>query len=1058
MIRWFAKNDIATNLMMIGILVLGVFIALPEMPVEINPSYPHKAVSVNITSRGSTPEDMERQVIIPIENRLSEINGIKKISVWGYYSRAYFFIEASDQANLQNLKAEIESAVDSITSLPADAERPQVYVPDSSKHTEVISLIISGDLPSKELVKVARRVRDDLMSQPGISYIQVQGIKKRRIYIEPSIENLRTHGVTLSQISKAISDNSIDLTAGTIHSSARGFIVTAKNQAVSRGDFENIKIRSINGADLRIGEIADVTDSADEEDKIIMINGKPCIRIEAMRLKDESALVVADTVKDYVAKAKDKFPEGIELYTWEDESIGLRSRISILKENLIQGALLVIIVLALFLRPSLAFFVVAGVPISFAGGLLLMYLMGVSINMWTLFGFIIVLGIVVDDAIVTAENVHTKLQKTTNRLDAVVDGTKEVATPVTFGVITTIVAFIPLMFLNGQLGNISKQIPLVIIPVLIFSLIESKFILPGHLKHNYNLLGRLNPFPYFQKYVNTFMDFVIAFLYEPFLRRMIHFRHAVVVAAIAILISTVAYLTSPHFKKDKMPSVEKNIVSAEIEMQSDSEIPDTHKQVLYIASLREQLAQEFTDGNTGKSLIGNIFHTTGGKSYGKNISANKGYLYLEVTPPSLRDPDTKHADYISNDTIAERWRELIGEIEGANHISVKSQIAKSRAFDAEKQIEFEIRGDAEESKALVAEEIKLWIKDQYWGAYASHNIGRPTKQLNFKVNENGVASGLTDKSLASQVRSQLLGEQAQRFQDGEDEVRVYVRLPEEIRENPQALNEIRIRTRDGETSFKSVATTEESESRPNITRVDRSRTIKMVAATTNEEKNNADTHIAELATKLDQLSNQHLGVNWRFTGQIAKNAETERLIMIGGVSLCLVIFALLAIPFKSIIQPFFVMIAVPLGVVGALLGHYHMGVTVSYLSLFGVLALAGVVVNDSLVIVDFINKRKQQSLSILETIVQAGILRFRPIMLTSVTTFAGLYPIMMETSPEAAFLKPMAISLGFGILYATLITLILIPCTYMVAEDIKQFFRWFFMRLPKVEKKLNVKS
>lgn len=1042
MIRWFAKNDIVANILMLAVIVAGFFIALPQMAVEINPVYKKKSVYVSLYARGYTPEDMEKLIAIPLESSINNIDGVKKITLYANYSSVFLNVEGDDSANISDLKNEVQAAVNNLSTLPSDVDPPKVFIPDESKRKEVTSLIITGDLPSEELIKVARQVRDDLLSK-GTSFINIQGIRNRRIFIEPELEALNTHGLTLTEISSAISNNSIELTAGRIGSSARGFVASAKNQAITVNDFTNIPIKASSGTDLRIGDVAKVIDSADEESKIIMLNEKPCIRVEVMRLGDESALKVADIVSGYAKQAEVKFPEGIKLHIWDDTSIALRSRIEILKDNLIQGAVLVIIVLTLFLRPSLAFFVVIGVPISFAGGLLLMYLMGVTINMWTLFGFIIVLGIVVDDAIVTAENIHTHLEKNTNRLDAVVNGTKEVATPVTFGVLTTIVAFIPLMFLSGPLGNIASQIPLVIIPVLIFSLIESKFILPGHLKHNHNIIGKLNPFPIIHKGVQYVLNAIVEYIYKPILTFCLAYRHAVILASIAVLLSTFSYINSDHFKMSKSPKINKNVILASLEMKSDAELLETHEKVLDIVNAAYQLAKEFPDGKTGKSLVGNVYHSTGGKSHKYQVSPNKGFVYLEVTPPILRDKETKDADFITNQTIATRWQELIGEVEGAENVDVKGLIQKSRAFSEEQQIEIEIRGNNEEAKTAVTEEMKLWLKEQEWCQFANHNIGRPSKQMNFKINENGIAAGLTDRSLATQVRQLLLGIRAQKFYQGEDQVQVDVRLPESIRENPHALNKLRIKTADGYSSFRSLADIEETEIRPRILRVDRSRIFKITARTTPNEDEKLDQHIKTITTKLNELAQSQAGVTWRFTGQIARDAETEKRMYIGGISLCFVIFALLAIPFKSIVQPFFVIFAVPLGIAGALLGHYHLGVTISYLSIFGLLALCGVVVNDSLVIVDYINKKKTQYSDIKETVLMSGVRRFRPILLTSLTTFVGLYPIMMETSPQAAFLRPMAISLGFGILYATLITLIVIPCLYLVFEDIKKALKWY---------------
>jgi multidrug efflux pump subunit AcrB len=1046
MIRWFAKNDIAANLITIGIIWVGFFIVMPRMPVEINPTYPYRTVHLSFSVRGITAEEIEKIIVKPVESLLTEISGIDSIYVSIRYGRASFFIYADDDVDLQDIKTDIESAVQELPSLPPDADKPVVRIPDPSKYKDVISLMVMGDLSRQELTAAARKVRDDLMATPGISYAQVQGFNTRRMNIEPNLETLRTHNLSISQISKAISDSSLNLTTGRISTDSRGINVMANNQATTKEDFENIKIRTINNAELLIKDIAKVSDSKDAEDKIIMCNGRPCIRVEVMRLHDESTLEVADKVKEYADDAKQHFPESIEIAVWDDESIGLRSRISILTENLMQGAILVFISLALFLRPSIALFVVLGIPTSFAGGLIIMHLMGVSINMWTLFGFIVVLGIIVDDAIVTADSIHESLKSNSDRLEAVVKGTTDVSTPVTFGVLTTMVAFVPLMFLPGDFGTISKQIPLVIIPVLAISLLESKFIIPGHLKHNFAAFEKFSPFPIIHRYVNWGLAFFLNKIYSPTLNWCIAFRWPVIAACGAILAMTYGYIDSPNFSIEKFPDVERPIIRAHIQMTTDTTVEQTHQKVMEIAAHRETLAKEFMDGNTGKSLIGNIFTSSGGASYDRRSSPNHGYLYLEVTPPSLRDKNVKDSDMVSNTQIAERWRELIGEIEGANRITVEGIIEKSRSTNEDAQIELEIRSENDEQRMAIAQEIRDWIKAQEWASFASYERAEPMRELHFKVNENGAAAGLTDRDLAFQVRGQILGQEAQTFPDGEDEVTVFVALPDEEKENQQLLNTLRIRTKDAETSFRSVATLTETFSPSTITRSDRSRIESVSASTKASEKGRLNLHLESIRKEMNASILNYPQVTWRFVGQVAKNAETEKVMKIGFITLIFVLFSLIAIPLKSVVQPLFVLTAIPIGVVGAILGHHHFGVTLSYLSIFGILALAGVVVNDSLVMVDFINRKNLEGHPLKKSITEAGLLRFRPIMLTSLTTFAGLLPIMLEKSVESLFLRPMAISLGIGIVYATVVTLYLVPCAYMAYDDLKKFLRWFFFQ------------
>jgi len=526
MIRWFAKNDIATNIIMIAILLGGIYVCFFKLPVEIEPSYSLKHVDIDVTVRGWTAEDVEEKITIPIENAVKDINGVKSTRAWINNGSTDIDVFPQEGTDLDILKQEVEATVNALSSLPVDSDR-KIWVPDDSLWKEVITVIITGNMSTQDLERVAMQVRDDLTAMPEISRAVIQGRSQREISIEPRLDQLQAYDISLKDISDAIKANSIDSTAGTLRIGGSGIKIRSSKQATTKEEFSRIIIKRVNGSDITVGEVANVIDDfTSASNKVIRFQDEKCALVEVFRLHDQNAIKIADAVNDYVANAEDKFPAGIKLHTWDDNTVSLRTRIKTLTNNLLQGAVLVLIMLTLFLRPSLAFWVVMGVPISFAGGCILMYFLGVSINLWTLFGFIIVLGIVVDDAIVTAENIYSKHRLGMTSLEASVAGTKEVATPVTFGIITTIVAFIPLLYLSGWQGNIAKQIPFVIIPVLIFSLIESKFILPAHLKHiktgrkpsKWNILTRA------QQSIARGLEIAIDKVYQPALKLAVSFR------------------------------------------------------------------------------------------------------------------------------------------------------------------------------------------------------------------------------------------------------------------------------------------------------------------------------------------------------------------------------------------------------------------------------------------------------------------------------------------------------------------------------------------------------
>jgi len=1045
MIRWFAKNDIATNIIMLAILLGGLFVTFYKLPVEVSPTYTMEQVRVRISAPGLSPEEIETKIVIPIENTLHSISGVDEVSADVKPGNTFFFITAEDGADMEKLKQEVESRINRVPSLPSESDKPRIFVPDSSYWKEVITIVVSGNLSTKELETAAIQIRDDLMATPGVSRAVIQGKKRRELSIEPSLESLQAYGLTLSDISQAVRNNSVDTTAGSVTVGGKPLQIRSAQQRYSKEEFGEIFIKRVNGADIRIKDVAAVRDNYDnEENKIILFNGKPCIQIEVFRTGDESALAVSDIVHEYVKKDHPNLPEGVNIDIWDDDSIPLRSRIDTLTKNLVQGAVLVLIMLTLFLRPALAFWVVLGVPISFAGGAILMYHLGVSINLWTLFGFIIVLGIVVDDAIVTAENIYSKHKDGYNSLDAAVIGTKEVATPVTFGVVTTIVAFIPLLYFTGWQGNIAKQIPLVIIPVLIFSLIESKFILPAHMKHlkvgrnpsKWNILAHT------QRAIAAGLELTIQKIYRPLLKTSLYFRYAVVALFIAAMLVTIGYIKSDAFKMEDLPKVDRYQIQARLLMPEDIALEDTHERVEKIISVLPQLREEFMDGDTGKSIIGGVLYATGGHPYSSRTEQNKAYAYLHITPPSQRSEPGA-----SNLEISERWRELVGEIEGAKQFSVTGQQSSGgRGHKDNEDIEIEIRGVNEAAKEKIADALQAWLRQQEYIRSAWTNKEKLRKELMVKLRPEGRDKGLTQSSLARQMRSAFFGEQAQRFQHGEDDVRVYVRLPEEERKSIHTLNTLRINLPRGEsTAFKNVAEITESTTRPSIKRVERSRIFTVVAGLDPEYKGKLDNIILpEIEAKIAELRDGVEGTSWRYVGSIASRKEMKQRMLIGLAALLFTLFSLLAIPFKSVLQPIFVLLAVPVGVIGALLGHMIMGFTPSYLSIFGILALCGVVVNDSLVMVDFINQKRKEGVKVDLAVIHSGTKRFRAIMLTSITTFAGLLPIIFERSIESQFLKPMAISLGFGILFATVITLFLIPCAYLVTEDLIRGLKWFF--------------
>lgn len=1031
MIRWFARNDIAANFLLFGILLWGGWSLMEKVPLEVQPAMVFKQVDIQVPYRGGSPEDVERAVILPLEGALEGLAGVDFIESRATSGSARVTVRAEEGEDIRLMLEEIKTRVSRLTNLPGETEPPQVTIPDSAAWFDVIKLAVVGDMHEADLVRAARRVRDDLVEIRGISQAAVLGATPQEIAIEADPMRLRDYGLSFADLTSAVQRSSLDLPAGQIQTDEGNLMIRSKGQAYTRTDFEEIVISNRDGSEVRLGNVASVSDGFEEGRKIVRFNGKPALLVEVLRMNNENALEIAESVKRYAATGPERFPEGISLHVWDDSSVELEGRLGTLVSSLLQGGLLVLIVLGLFLRPMIAFWVVLGIPVAFAGGFIMMPYFGITANVMSIFGFIIVVGIVVDDAIVTAENIYTKLREGVAPLDAVTEGAKEVAVPVTFGVLTTIVAFVPLMFFDGFYGSFSKQIPPVVAAVLIFSLIESKLALPCHLKHVKVHRLRLNRFERFQKLIADSLESFVLRIYDPALRLATRHRYTTLAFFVAVAMGSLGILSSGRLGFVNMPSIDQNRINARIQMPSDTPVHVTDERVSQVEAVVDQLRQEFVDPGTGESLIRDVVTASGGWVGRPGLDPRQGFVTVNILDPGLRsEPGPKNSE------IARRWLELVGHLPDVENLRISGDRGAGGGDDEQESINVEIRGPASDEKTEVTQEVEALLESYAGIASAWNNAGGNRDELLVKIRPEGEALGLTQRELANQVRAAFFGQQAQRVQRDRDDIRVMVRMPLAQRQSLSTLDDLRIRTPSGgQAPFRTVATAEFSRTRSDINRIDGAQVVS-VAAEPVDENVDVVAISRNLGPKLDAILNRHPGLSWRYTGYVAEHEETKKRTIIGGAALFLVLYALLAIPFRSLYQPFFVMLAIPFGAIGALFGHMIMDITPSYLSVFGILALAGVVVNDSLVMVDFINQRKRAGDDLFEAVIQSGTRRFRPILLTSLTTFVGLVPLIFDPSLQAQLLIPMATSLAFGILFATGISLFLIPAAYLAAEDL----------------------
>ncbi|MFU8894293.1 MAG: efflux RND transporter permease subunit [Luteolibacter sp.] len=1036
MIEWFARNSIAANFLLIAILLFGAYSAVERVPLEVQPPLKFNRIDVSLNYRGGTPEDVERAVVIPIENALQGLAGVAYVESIAFSGAGRVSVYLERKVDERELMEEIRTRVSRINTFPQELEPPAYRIPDSSRWFDVMKVAIAGEMEAPELLRAATRVRDDLTDIPGISQVNVLGSAPLEIAIEADPMRLRDFGLAFSDLGDAIRRSSLDVPAGEIRTDEGVLMIRTKGQALTREDFAAIAVRNRDGAEVLLGSVADVRDGFEEREIRIRHNGTPALMVEVLRAGNENALEIAAKVHRYVTTAPQRFPQGISLHVWDDSSTELRGRLGTLVNSLLMGSVLVLIVLGVFLRPMIALWVVIGIPVAFAGGFIMMPYFGLTSNVMSIFGFIIVVGIIVDDAIVTSENIYTKLREGMEPLRAVTVGAKEVTVPVTFGVLTTIVAFIPLMYFEGYYGSLTRQIPPVVGAVLIFSLIETKLCLPCHLKSVRVHRTRMNFFERFQKRIADGLEQFVGSVYEPTLRVACRHRYVTLTLFFACGMASLGFFQSGVLGFVSMPAVDRNRINAWFTMPRDTPVEVTDENARLVERAVEQLRAEFIDRGTGETLIGDVVAWSGGRAHRLNdFDARRGTVMLAVTDPGLRsEPGPKNSE------IAARWQELVGPLPGTTNFVISGERGGWGENDLE-SLTVELRGQSSEEKLAIVGEIEDLLESYEGIAGAWSDIGGNRDELLITIRPEGEAIGLTQQDLGRQVRAAFFGEQAQRIQRDRDDIRVMVRLPLAQRQTLDTLDQLRIRTPSGGLApFHSVASASFVRAPARIDRLDGAQ-IHNIHAQPVDDTVDVVAISRALAPQIHAIVNRDAELSWRYSGYVAQHEQTRRRSIIGGVALFLALYALLAIPFRSLYQPFFVMIAVPFGAIGALFGHVIMGITPSYLSVFGILALAGVVVNDSLVMVDFINRRIREGGSLLESVVGSGTRRFRPILLTSLTTFVGLLPLMFDPSLQAQFLIPMATSLAFGILFATVITLFLVPTTYLAAEDLRGIFR-----------------
>ncbi|MBT7310860.1 efflux RND transporter permease subunit [bacterium] len=1038
LVEWFTGNHVAANLLMLFIILAGLM-SLKSIKQEVFPSINLDRVIITVPYLGASPDDVEEAVCVRVEESIQGIDGIKRITSTAVENSGTVIAEMELGVDQQRVLDDIKQAVDRIITFPAETEKPVVQIMVSKE--QAINVVVYGDVDEKSLKVTCEKVRDDLLLLPEVSLAEVVGTRPYEISIEVSEESLRKYGLTFEQVTGAVRAGSMDLPGGSVKTNAGEILVRTKGQRFTGKEFADITVISTaTGVSIKLGEIATVIDGFKDQDSRTSFDGKPAAQIAVYRAADESVLDVTGAVNEYIELNRDALPAGLTMEAWADRAVIYRGRMELMTRNGVIGLILVFGCLALFLQPRLAFWVALGIPISFMGGFWILPWFGGSLNMISMFAFIIVLGLVVDDAIVIGENIYAHRQMGKGRYKAAIEGTKEVATPVILAVTTTVIAFYPLAAVDGIMGKFMGVIPIVVISVLLVSLVEGLLILPAHLstvpdktktKPRSGIMGLQ------EKFATGFENFIEK-KYKPVLQWSLCHKAIVSAIATASMLLLIGYVSGGHIKFVFMPKIDADNMICVVNMPAGTTVQQTEKAITQITSGLNELDQELSE-KYGQTVFKHTFTTIGTQPRGgvnmpgggtdKSFSgAHKAEINVEL----VKGEDREAA---SSDMIR-RWRELTGPVPGVVSVTFSSNL-----FHGSAPLELQMSSHNVDLLTEASEKVKLELSSYPGVTDVTDSYEEGKVELKLKLKPEARTLGLTLSDLARQVRQGFYGAEALRIQRSRDDVRVMIRYPESNRQSIGDIEKMLIRTPDGaEVPFSKVAIVDRGRGYASISRMDRRRIVSVIADVDEKVTNAGQVQAALTNELIPKLRAEYPSLHFSFEGEDRDKKESMESLGNGFIMALILIFALLAVLFRSYTQPLIIMTAIPFGFLGAVLGHVIMGKSLTLLSSFGVVALTGVVVNDSLIMVDFINRKLKTDGNLKQAVIESGTRRFRPIILTSLTTFAGLSPLLLEKSLQAQFLIPMAISLGFGVLFATAITLILVPVSYTVLEDFKRKF------------------
>lgn len=1026
-IAWMAHNSVAANILM-AVLLGGGFFAATRVKQEFLPDAQLDEVSVSVPYPGASPDEVEQGILLAVEEAVRGIDGVKEVSSTASEGSGSVSIEVMEGYDVSSVTDDVRNEVARIRTFPDDAEEPVISAVISKR--AVLDVVVAADVAQPVLRELAEQLRDRLLQSGGVTQLEMENVRSYEIAVEIPQDKLRELGLTLQEVADILARSSLELPGGGMKTGGGEILVRVKDRRDLGREFARIPVvTAADGTQLLLGDIAEIRDGFDESDKFSFYNGKPAVSLTVYRVGKETPLTVEAAVLQVLEELRATMPDGLEYTILDNRADSFRGRMGLLLKNGMFGLVLVFILLGLFLELRLAFWVMLGIPISFLGTFLFMSAVDVSLNMVTMFAFLIALGIVVDDAIVVGENVYQYHQEGMTFMDAAIRGAREIAMPVVFSILTNIVAFLPLYFVPGTMGRFFQNIPLIVCSTFVISLVEATFILPAHLAHqkelkNPHLIHRLQ-----QRFSRRFTHFVRD-IYGPFLDCVLRQRYLVFALGLVLLILTLGYVKSGRMGFELFPSVESDIALCIFTLPYGAPVEKTMEVHDRVIAAGNRVVAEI-EQESGRKLVKGLFSSIGSGGRGGPGGGHVASISYE-----LLDPDSRP---VSTLEFVDRWRQAVGPVGGLKNIRFRDDSGGPGGGSDALTVELSHRSMAVLEQA--SKEVAARLADYPMVRDIDDGFTPGKPQVDFSILPEGRSLGLTARDIARQLRNAYYGAEAIRQQRGRNEIKVMVRLPEAERDTEASLEEMIVRTPAGtEATLREVAEAKRGRAYTAITRREGRRVVSVSADVTPRDQ--TEQMLAVLTRDiLPEVMQKYAGLSFSFEGRQADQRESVGGLIVGLYAALLMIYMLLAIPFKSYGQPLIIMVSIPFGIVGAVLGHLMLGYSLSIMSLFGIVALSGVVVNDSLVLIDFANTRRREGAEMHDAVCAAGVQRFRPIILTTLTTFFGLAPMILETSRQARFLIPMAISLGFGILFSTGITLVLTPALTMILDDLARLVK-----------------